>query len=176
MNIFLGLGTNLGEREQNLIEAKDLLMKHNVLVMGQSDVLETQPLGGKDQPLYLNQVVECQTDLTPQDLLLACKRVEIEMGREGVVMPGFVGIGGGFGSSIGASALASGKSDEKWESRIIDIDILFYEDQVVDELTLKIPHEGLESRDFVLKGMCDLDSEFQHPVLRKTMRDLLNLM
>ena len=62
---FLGLGTNLGDREMNLVTARDLLMKHDVLVMGQSEIRETEPLGGLDQPKYLNQVIECSTELDP---------------------------------------------------------------------------------------------------------------
>ncbi|QQR55616.1 2-amino-4-hydroxy-6-hydroxymethyldihydropteridine diphosphokinase [Candidatus Peregrinibacteria bacterium] len=163
MHVFLGLGTNLGDREANLVLARDLLMKHDVLVMGQSNVLETQPLGGLDQPLYLNQVVECQTELSPQELLKACKTVEAEMGRPkeegraGNVQLGF-----------------AKKTDLRWQSRIIDIDILFYGNWIVKEPELEIPHYGMAERAFVLQGLCELAPEFVHPVLKKPLKALLS--
>ncbi len=138
MHIFLGLGTNLGDREMNLVTARDLLMKHDVLVVGQSDVRETEPLGGLDQPKYLNQVIECSTELDPFALLEACKQVEREMGRP--VPLGNVSFG----------------QTKKWESRIIDIDILLYGDEKIDTPNLKIPHYDLKNRQFVIEGITDL--------------------
>jgi len=129
MRIFLGLGTNLGDREMNLVTARDLLMKHGVLVVGQSEIRETEPLGGLDQPMYLNQVVECETDLLPEELLVVCKQVEGEMGRPAALV---------------------------WESRVIDVDILYYGDLEIRTATLTIPHPGNLERDFVVEGMRDL--------------------
>lgn len=165
MHTFLGLGSNLGDREMNLVLARDLLMKHNVLVVGQSSVLETEPLGGLDQPMYLNQVIECITDLSPQDLFLACKTVEKEMGRPVVLPTGNVQFGGGKQEQIGLHP--------KWESRIIDIDILFYEDSVVEEAMVTIPHPRLTERDFVMKGVLELSPDFVHPVFKKPLKALL---
>lgn len=160
MHVFLGLGTNLGDREMNLVTARDLLMKHDVLVVGQSSVLETAPLGGLDQPMYLNQVVECITELTPQDLFVACKTVEKEMGRETSVQMGNV--------SFGA------KSDApKWQNRIIDIDILFYGEWVVNDAQLTIPHPRLTERDFVMQGVLELSPDLVHPVLKKPLKALV---
>lgn len=158
MHVFLGLGTNLGDREMNLVTARDLLMKHDVLVVGQSSVLETEPLGGLDQPMYLNQVVECITELSPQDLFIACKTVEKEMGRETSVPMGNV--------SFGAKAVP------KWESRIIDIDILFYGEWIVNEPQLTIPHPRLTERDFVMEGVLELSPDLVHPVLKKPLKEL----
>lgn len=160
MHTFLGLGSNLGDREMNLVLARDLLMKHNVLVVGQSSVLETEPLGGLDQPLYLNQVIECITDLSPQDLFLACKTVEKEMGRPVVLPTGNVQ----FGQAV---------VPKKWESRIIDIDILFYENSVVQDAMVTIPHPRLTERDFVMKGVLELSPDFVHPVFKKPLKALL---
>ncbi len=162
MRIFLGLGTNLGEREKNLVTARDLLMKHDVLVMGQSEVRETKPLGGLDQPMYLNQVIECQTELSVEDLLMACKAVEKEMGRPvAEVQIGNVS----FGSAEAAK-------DGDWQSRIIDVDILFYGDQVIDSPMLKVPHPGILERDFVIAGLCDIAGDFVHPGMGKAMDSL----
>lgn len=160
MHVFLGLGTNLGDRELNLITARDLLMKHDVLVLGQSSVLETKPLGGLDQPDYLNQVVECQTDLSPEELLQVCKAVEKEMGRPVSV-------------DLGNVQFGQKAAEPKWESRIIDIDILFYGDWIVEQPGLSIPHKGVAERDFVLAGLCELAPDFVHPQLKKPLKDLL---
>jgi 7,8-dihydro-6-hydroxymethylpterin-pyrophosphokinase len=163
MRIFLGLCTNLGDREMNLVQAKDLLMKHNVLVMGQSEVRETKPLGGLDQPDYLNQVVECMSELSVEDLLKACKQVEAEMGRP----PKAVNLGN---VQFGAPAPVL---EQRWESRIMDIDILFYGDLVMNTPQLTLPHYGVAERIFELQGMCDLAADFVHPVLKKPMKALL---
>lgn len=158
--IFLALGSNLGDREMNLVEARDLLMKHDVLVLGQSEVRETVPLGGLDQPMYLNQVVEVRTELSPEDLLRACKAVEKEMGREDVQV------------NLGNVQFGSVK-EKKWESRIIDVDILYMGDLLMDVGNLVIPHLGAASRDFNVQGMCDLAPDFMDPQLKKTMREVL---
>lgn len=159
MRVFLGLGTNLGDREMNLVTARDLLMKKDVLVMGQSSVEETEPLGGLDQPKYLNQVVDCQTDLSPEALLSVCKQVEKEMGRPVEAVVGNVQFG-----------MAAPKP--KWESRIIDIDILFYGDQVLDTPILKIPHPGVVERDFVMREVLELAPDFVHPARKKPLKEL----
>lgn len=160
MRVFLGLGTNLGNREKNLVLARDLLMKQDVLVMGQSEVRETEPLGGLDQPLYLNQVIECQTELSPEELLQACKAVEKEMGRPGAeVQIGNV--------SFGTAPVKT--QDGDWQSRIIDVDILFYGDQILNLPHIKIPHPGILERDFVVAGLCDIAADFVHPVTGKVM-------
>lgn len=163
MRIFLGLGTNLGDRDMNLVNARDLLMKHDVLVVGQSDVRETEPLGGLDQPKYLNQVVEVITNLQPEELLLVCKTVEKEMGRPVDVTVGNV--------SFGAA-----KKEDKWASRIIDIDILYYDDIVMDSPNLKIPHHGNRQRDFVLSGLMDLAPDFLDPEAAVSIADLHHCM
>ena len=131
----------------NLVTARDLLMKHDVLVVGQSEVRETEPLGGLDQPMYLNQVVEVSTELEPDKLLLACKMVEKEMGRE-VDMPSAGNV------SFGKPKT---KGPEDWKSRIIDVDILRYNDLVMETPNLILPHPGNLDRDFVMEGIADLE-------------------
>ena len=149
--IYLGLGSNLGDREMNLIQARDLLMKHGVLVVGQSEVRETAPLGDHpDQPMYMNQVIEVQTDLEPLELLRACKLVEQEMGREGVVIPSLDKVGN---VSFG---LPARKAPEDYESRIIDIDVLTYNDVTMSSPQITLPHPGNLERDFVQQGIADL--------------------
>ena len=135
MQVYLALGSNLGDREAALVEARDLLMKNGVMVVLQSSVLETTPLGDfkkrADQPDYLNQVLECETDLGVVELLEVCKGVEVEMGRD-------------------MSEKGSG------ESRVIDIDILFYGDERVVLPGLTIPHPGVKDREFWKDGLEEL--------------------
>ncbi len=134
MQVFLGLGSNLGDREMNLVNAKDGLMKKGVLVVLQSEVLETTPLGGLEQPDYLNQVLECETDLEAMELLKVCEEVEAETGRD-------------------MSEKGEGKS------RVIDIDILFYGGEKIVLPGLTIPHPGVKERDFWIAGMEELRGE-----------------
>lgn len=168
MHVFLGLGTNLGDREMNLIRARDELMKRGVLVMGQSEVRETEPLihpvyGGEGQPMYLNQVIECQTELEPMELLMVCKQVEAEMGRP-VQAPSFGNVSFG---------LKPKEASDHWQSRIIDIDIHYYGDQIHALPQLSIPHPGAAERRFNLECMADVWPDFVHPVHKKSIRDLL---
>lgn len=158
--IFLGLGSNLGDRELHLVTARDLLMKHGVLVIGQSEVRETEPLGGLDQPKYLNQILEVSTDFEPEVLLRVCKQVEQEMGRT-VSLP--VSFNVQFGSPQ--------KTEKRWESRVIDIDILFYGNTVLDTPQLTLPHPGTYDRPFLWEAMQELAADFLHPVLKKKMCD-----
>lgn len=164
MAIYLGLGTNLGDREMNLVTAKDLLMKHDVLVLGQSEIRETPPLGGLDQPPYLNQVIECRTELSAKDLLAACKAVEAEMGRPTV--PKKTG-------NVQFGKPTAPVLSDAWESRIIDIDILFYHDIILNDVDLIVPHPGTYDRSFVVQGLADLNLELMHPTLKQSMTVLL---
>lgn len=127
--IYLGLGSNLGSRETNLQKAIELLRESEIDVLLTSSVLETNPLGGLDQPKYLNMVIRAETDLEPPALLKACQRIENLLGRV---------------------------RGEKWASRTIDIDILFYGDLKIATDTLTIPHLGIMQRDFVQQGLKEL--------------------
>lgn len=127
--IYLGLGSNLGDRKTNLQKAIELLQDSGINVLAGSSVLETEPLGGLDQPKYLNMVVQAKTDLEPPALLTACQKIENLLGRV---------------------------RGEKWSSRTIDIDILFYDDLEIVTDTLTIPHPGIVQRDFVQQGLKEL--------------------
>jgi 2-amino-4-hydroxy-6-hydroxymethyldihydropteridine diphosphokinase len=137
MQIFLALGSNLGDREAALVETRDQLMKQGVMVMRQSAVLEMEPVyaegyeGARDQGAYLNQVLECETELLPVDLLRVCKEIEEEMGRDM--------------SEKGTGA-----------ARIIDVDILLYGEEKIVMPGLTIPHPELKKRDFWIVGMEEL--------------------
>jgi 2-amino-4-hydroxy-6-hydroxymethyldihydropteridine diphosphokinase len=143
--VFIGLGTNLGERERNLAEARRLLGS-SVRLTAESTVIETEPWGYQDQADFLNQVVTGETDLTPEDLLKELKSIENRMGRA----PSF-----------------------RYGPRLIDLDLLYYDDLVQDQPDLTIPHPHLHLREFVLRPLAEVDPDWVHPVLKQTHRELL---
>ena len=129
---YLGLGSNLGDRLGNLRRAVDLLDGRGVRVLRSSRVYETDPVGGPDQPDYLNAVVEVEASGSARDLLEACRAVEDELGRV---------------------------RGERWGPRIIDVDVLTFGDQTIDEPDLQVPHPRMHERAFVLIPLLELDAD-----------------
>lgn len=143
--IYIALGTNLGDRLANL-NAAIRAMAPEVSVLACSPVYQTPPWGYADQPEFLNQVIQAETSLAPEHLLAFLKRLEGDLGR----VPTFL-----------------------YGPRLIDLDILFYNDQVIDTPPLVIPHPRLAERAFVLVPLADLAPELRHPVLGKAISELL---
>ena len=143
--IYLALGTNLGEREVNLQKAIDALAP-KVRLVRKSSIYATPPWGYADQPEFLNQVIEVDTPLRPLPLLHLLKSIEAEMGREETF---------------------------RYGPRLIDLDILFYGQEIVEGELLTIPHPRLQERAFVLMPLAEIAPNFVHPVLNKTIRELL---
>ncbi len=126
---YLGLGSNLGRRARNLSAARRRLRQRGARILRQSRVIETEPWGVSDQPRFLNQVIEMDWPGTPRQLLRAAKAVEREGGRT---------------------------KTRRWGPRVIDVDILLFDDQRVDEPDLTIPHPRIDEREFVLNGLREL--------------------
>lgn len=135
--IYIALGTNIGDREANLQTAIDLMQRKATLVK-ESAIYITPPWGYADQPDFLNQVIEVNTRLEPLPLLRYLKSIEKKMGREKLIMNG---------------------------PRLIDLDILFYGNRVVDCEALQVPHPRMGGRAFVLVPLNDIAPALIHPVL-----------
>lgn len=143
--VFLGLGTNLGDRAANLRAALDALSAV-AEIDALSAIYETAPLYVTDQPAFLNMAVRARTRLAPLDLLRALKRMEAELGRVASV---------------------------RYGPRLIDLDILLYDDVVMDDPDLILPHPRLHERRFALVPLADVGAEAMHPLLDRSVGQLL---
>jgi 2-amino-4-hydroxy-6-hydroxymethyldihydropteridine diphosphokinase len=144
---FIGLGTNLGDKEENLKKAINKIIMYAGDVILISAIYVTEPWGFRSEDNFLNMVIGIKTSLKPVDLLKQLLKIEMEAGRV--------------------------RGAEKYSSRIIDIDILLYGNEVINKPYLKIPHPKIPERKFVLVPLCDIAPEMIHPVLKKTFKDLL---
>ena len=144
--VYIGIGSNLGNRQDNCLEAISLLQSSGLTVAGRSSMYETEPWGNTEQPAFINMAIEAETSLQPSELLVLLKQTEAAMGR---------------------------KPAAKWGPRIIDLDILFYDDLVICTAGLVIPHPLLHKRGFVLTPLAEIAPEKLHPVLLKKISDLL---
>jgi 2-amino-4-hydroxy-6-hydroxymethyldihydropteridine diphosphokinase len=143
--IFLSLGTNMGNKDLNLAQASKLISTI-CPVITESSLYSTDAWGNTNQPSFLNQVLEINTSFPPEKLLEKLLSIERELGRI---------------------------REKRWGPRIIDIDILFYHDKIIDSQNLTIPHPGIALRRFVLEPLTEISPDFIHPVLKKTVRGLL---
>lgn len=144
--VYLLLGGNLGDRLAYLQQASASINTHVGRVVRQSKVYQTAAWGKTDQPNFLNQVLEVQTELRPELVLQRVNSIEQELGR---------------------------KRLEHWGARVIDIDILFYDDLVMQTQRLSIPHPQLHLRRFTLLPLSELAPDLEHPILQQSIKLLL---
>ena len=144
--IYLQLGTNIGDRKLNLINCKKLIKKKIGKIVQESIIYESECWGVDNQNNYLNIVINIFSEIGPFILLEKINEIEKLMGRVRNI---------------------------KWEPRIIDIDILFYKNEIIQSKKLIVPHKFLEKRLFVLKPMFDLNPSLRHPKSKKTIKELL---
>ena len=142
INVFLLLGSNLGNRQGYLQKAIDLIETELGTVAKKSSIYETEAWGKTDEPNYLNQVVQVNTTLSARQMLENILQIETQMGRV---------------------------REEKWGSRIIDIDILFYGQDIISEPGLIVPHPELHNRRFTLEPLGEIAPDLEHPILKKSI-------
>jgi 2-amino-4-hydroxy-6-hydroxymethyldihydropteridine diphosphokinase len=140
------IGGNLGDRKENLLTAISLINAYCGTLTKSSSIYETEAWGMTDQPSFLNQALEISTSLNARQLLRKILKIEKEMGRV---------------------------RKEKLGPRIIDIDILLFENEIHDLRFLKIPHPEMQNRRFVLVPLAEIDPALQHPIMKKTIAELL---
>ena len=149
MRIFLSLGTNIGDRVSNLDKAISLInMEEKINIISQSKKYETSPMENQNQDNFLNQVIQLDTDTDPFKLLKIIKRIEINLGRI--------------------------KNNQRYVPRIIDIDILAYNDLVINTQSLFIPHPKIKLRKFILKPWSDIAPNYILPNSKSTIKELLD--
>lgn len=141
------IGSNQGNIVENIRSANMYLNQSIGSIVKYSSLYQTAAWGKTNQPDFINQVIEIHTTLSPNDLLGSILTIEKKLGRI--------------------------RTDAKWEERIIDIDILFYNDEIINEKHLKIPHPFLQDRKFVLVPLAEIAENMIHPVLNKSIQDLL---
>ncbi len=142
---YIGIGSNIGNREENCKIAIKLLIEYGIMVSQLSSKIETEPWGMTDQPNFINMAIKIETDKEPLELLDILKNIETDIGRR----PG-----------------------PRWGPRVIDLDILLYEDRTMKTSYLEIPHPRMCEREFVLKPLSEIAPDAVHPILKKRIQKL----
>ncbi|UXX78341.1 2-amino-4-hydroxy-6-hydroxymethyldihydropteridine diphosphokinase [Reichenbachiella carrageenanivorans] len=143
---FLLLGTNIGDKAHNLLQAREYIIERIGEIIKPSAIYQTSAWGKEDQDDFYNQVLCIQTALSPMDLLVECLAIEKDLGRIRF---------------------------ERWGERLIDIDILYFENEVIETEDLKVPHPELQNRRFTLIPLVELAPDYTHPKMNQTNKHLL---
>ncbi|EPY6471931.1 2-amino-4-hydroxy-6-hydroxymethyldihydropteridine diphosphokinase [Clostridium sporogenes] len=142
---YVAFGSNMGEKENYIKRALEKIEEKAIKIIKLSPIYETEPYGVLDQDSFLNGVVKIESNLTPENLIEVLLDIEKQLDRV---------------------------RERRWGPRTIDLDIIFYDDFIINEENLIIPHRDMENREFVLKPLCDIDENFIHPVLKKSVKQL----
>jgi 2-amino-4-hydroxy-6-hydroxymethyldihydropteridine diphosphokinase len=144
--VFIGIGSNIENRKKNIEESQRFISESVGTIIERSSIYETEPVGFISETPFLNMVLQIETDFGPVQLLHALLNIEKEMGRV--------------------------RSGDGYQSRVIDLDILFYNNLVIETKDLVIPHPLLHMRMFVLEPICEIAGDYIHPVLRRSLDEL----
>ena len=147
--VHIAIGSNRGDRQENCRKAIELLKQKGITPVAISTMHETEPEGVTDQLLFINMAVSAETELPPLELLAVLKEIEKQMGREETV---------------------------RYGPRVIDLDLLLYGDETIDEPGLVVPHPLMHGRGFVLGPLSEIAPDAVHPVLKKTVSELKGLL
>jgi 2-amino-4-hydroxy-6-hydroxymethyldihydropteridine diphosphokinase len=144
---YIGIGSNLGTPEKNCTKAIEKISStKDIKIISKSSFYRTEPIGGVQQGWFVNSAIEIETDLSPENLLSVLLNLELAMGRT---------------------------RKEKWGPRLIDLDLLFYGNLVLENKSLTLPHPEIQNRKFVLVPMSEIAENLIHPTLKKTIKTLL---
>ena len=144
---FIAIGSNLGTPKENCIEAINIISSNpDIKITSKSSFYQTAPVGNTEQDWFINSVIKISTKLNPDILLSALLKIESKMGRI---------------------------RKEKWGPRIIDLDLLFYDNLVIKKKDLTLPHPEIQKRNFVLQPLNEIEENFIHPSLNKSINNLL---
>jgi 2-amino-4-hydroxy-6-hydroxymethyldihydropteridine diphosphokinase len=144
--VYIAFGSNIGDRYQAIEDAMGEIEARGMRIVKKSEIIETEPYGYTDQPPFINGALEVETTLSCREVLKALLSIESDLGRV---------------------------REFKWGPRIIDLDIIFFNNEIYNEEDLMVPHPDMQNRGFVLKPISDICPDYIHPILKKSVIELL---